>query len=109
MFLEDQEPDEPLPLRAALAGLSARLGLARPDTAAVLERHWRQLVGSDLAGLCRLRGLRDGVLLISVDDPVLVDHLRWMRGDLIMAANDICGSDTVKDLRVTVSRDASRG
>lgn len=91
-------------MSSALAALSARFGLARVDSFKVLQQHWAQLVGSDLARATHLTSVRDGVMRVEVNDPAIADHLKWMRGDLINAANDICGNDAISDVRLSVSR-----
>lgn len=104
MFLQDRRPKGPTPIASSVEVVSARLGLARPDSLAVLERHWTQLLGSGLADHCHLRGLRDSVLVIDVDDPAISDHLHMMRADLINASNEICGGTFVTEIRLTVAR-----
>ena len=65
------------PLAGSLERLQRSLGLARPDTLALLTESWPQLVGSRLAAACRLHSLRDGCLTVAVDDPAVAEHLRW--------------------------------
>ena len=74
------------PLAGSLERLQRSLGLARPDTLALLTESWPQLVGSRLAAACRLHSLRDGCLTVAVDDPAVAEHLRWQSSDLAAAA-----------------------
>lgn len=105
MFLDDDPAGKgPVPLSVPLGILNSRLGMARPDSVAVLESHWTQLLGSRLASQCHLVGLRDAHLKVEVDDPAVAETMRWMSGDLIAAANDICGAAVVEHITFSVRR-----
>ncbi|MGB6059514.1 MAG: DUF721 domain-containing protein [Microthrixaceae bacterium] len=84
--------------------LHRRLGLARPDVLVTLQSHWTALLGPDLAAHCTLDSVRYGTLVIGVDDPAIADHLKWSAGELVAAANEICGGEAVSEIRVTVTR-----
>jgi len=90
------------PLAGSLERLQRSLGLARPDTLALLTESWPQLVGSCLAAACRLHSLRDGCLTVAVDDPAVAEHLRWQRSDLAAAANRLCGFEVVERVEIRV-------
>jgi hypothetical protein len=98
----------PTELSAALTRLHTTMGLARPDTVKVLDRHWTSLLGTDLAQRCRLESLRGTELVVSVDDPAVAEHLRWSAGDLCAAANAICDGEVVTELSVRVRRPDAR-
>lgn len=93
-----------VPLSSTLEVMETRLGLARTDALSVLSSRWTELLGSDLASVCELLSLREGVMNIEVRDPAVADALRWMSGDLMAASNDICGGEFVSDVRFTVRR-----
>ena len=103
---------EPLPeretpvkdLSSALARLHTTMGLARPDTVRVLDRHWTSLLGADLAPHCRLEAVRGTELVVSVDDPAVAEHLRWSARDLCAAVNAVCDGEVVDELTVRVRR-----
>ena len=80
------------------------MGLARPDTVRLLERHWTSLLGAELAPSVRLEAVRDGELVLVVTDPAIAEHLRWSSRDLVAAANSVCGGEVVGAVRVKVSR-----
>ncbi len=94
------------PLATSLDRLQRSMGLARPDSLRVLEDSWPSLVGARLAGACRLESLRDGCMTISVADPAVADHLRWLSSDLAAAANEVCGGQVVTQVRTKVRRRA---
>jgi predicted nucleic acid-binding Zn ribbon protein len=94
------------PLASSLERLQRSMGLARPDSLRVLEDAWPSLVGARLAGACRLESLRDGCMTVSVADPAVADHLRWVSSDLAAAANEVCGGEVVTQVRTKVRRRA---
>jgi len=77
------------------------LGLSRPDTFATIEEHWTQLVGSQLAELCRPDSLRGGRLVVATEVPAAAERLRWQSRDLVAAIADLC-ADTGAVERVEV-------
>ena len=99
-----QQVDHTHELGDVLGALHRRLGLARPDVLATLAEHWVALLGSDLAGQCRLESVRHERLVIEVDDPAVAEHLKWSSRELLGAANSLCGGDTFSELTVKVAR-----
>ena len=101
---------EPLPqdrntvhsLEHSLSRLQRNLGFARPDTVRILEASWSQLVGARLASACRLDSIRDGRLVVAVDDPAVAEHLRWQSANLMAAANGLCGCDAIEAVEIRV-------
>ena len=65
----------PTALGASLDRLHRTMGLARPDTVRLLERHWPSLMGADLAASCRLEAVREGELVVVVTDPAIAEHI----------------------------------
>ncbi len=103
-------PDRETPVRdlsSVLGRLHTTMGLARPDTVQVLERHWTSILGADLARGCRLEALRGSELVVSVDDPAVAEHLRWSARDLCAAVNAVCDGEVVDELTVKVRRRGS--
>jgi len=101
---------EPLPqerntvhtLDQSLSRLQRSLGFARPDTVRILDASWVQLMGPRLADSCRLDSIRDGRLVVAVDDPAVAEHLRWQSADLMAAANDLCGCAVIDAVEIRV-------
>lgn len=92
------------PLAASLHRLHTTMGLARPDTVAVLHAEWESLLGTRLARRCALDSLRGSELVISTDDPAVAEHLRWSSTDLIGAVNGMCQAAVVESITVRVRR-----
>jgi hypothetical protein len=100
-------PDRDVPVRplsSVLSRLHTTIGLARPDTVLLLERHWSSLLGAELAPRCRLEAVRGTELVVSVDDPAVAEHLRWSARDLCAAVNAVCAGEVVDELTVRVRR-----
>ncbi|MSV85677.1 MAG: DUF721 domain-containing protein, partial [Actinobacteria bacterium] len=53
---------------------------------------------------CVLESVRNQVLVISVDDPAIADHLKWSRTELLGAANALSGGENFTDLKLKVQR-----
>lgn len=100
-------PDREMPIKdlsSVLGRLHTTMGLARPDTVQVLERHWTSLLGADLAPRCRLEAVRGTELVVSVEDPAVAEHLRWSARDLCAAVNAVCDGEVIDELTVRVRR-----
>lgn len=104
--LPEQHPG-PRQLTSALTRLHSTMGLARPDTVRLLERHWTSLLGAELAPKCRLDAVRGTELVVSVTDPALAEHLRWSAADLCSAVNAVCDGDVIDQVTVRVRRAVS--
>lgn len=65
------------PLTASVDVLRRQLGLARPETVEQLAAVWRSEVGDAIADLTEQVEVRRGALHITVNDPALVESLRW--------------------------------
>jgi predicted nucleic acid-binding Zn ribbon protein len=87
---------------SSLERLRRTLGLARSDTFAQVEESWTQLVGQRLAPHAQPRSLRDGVLVVVVQDPAVAEHFRWSANDLMQAVNAVCGGAEVSSVEVRV-------
>ena len=98
----DDENREPLPLRDALADVTADLGLAEPDAFGALAAHWQDLVGDELATHCRLQSVRDGILRISVDSAPRATQLRYLESDVLDRASALVGEGVVRALHMRV-------
>ena len=90
------------PVSTSLDRLRRTLGLARSDTFAQVEESWTQLVGQRLAPHAQPRSLRDGVLIVVVQDPAVAEHFRWSANDLMQAVNAVCGGAEVSSVEVRV-------
>jgi predicted nucleic acid-binding Zn ribbon protein len=81
----------------SLGRVAASLGV---DPALVTR--WAELVGESVAEHTRPRGLRDGTLLVVVDDPAWATQLRWLEADLVARLGELLGPDRVQKIEVRV-------
>jgi predicted nucleic acid-binding Zn ribbon protein len=56
---------------------------------------WPQAVGKRIAAHARVVGFREGCLLVEVEDPVWLQHLRTLAGQLLGCLRRIAGADVV--------------
>jgi predicted nucleic acid-binding Zn ribbon protein len=73
-----------------------------PDELTALLDAWPQIVGDVVARHAHVRSLRDGVLLVAVDDPAVATHVRYQETDIRAAAAKAAGRPVVRSLRVVV-------
>ncbi len=86
----------------SLRNLHQRLGLARPDVLAEVERHWPALVGAPLATRSLPTAIRNGELTVSTSDPATAEQLRWSAADLATAVASVVGEGMVHTVVVKV-------
>lgn len=91
-------------MRTGLERVLRDLGAPSTSTTATLAQEWPRLVGADLAQVCTPVTVVDGRLLVSVADPAVVDHLRWLRADLLSTLATHLGEGVVTDVDLRVRR-----
>ncbi|HEY7133938.1 MAG TPA: DUF721 domain-containing protein [Acidimicrobiia bacterium] len=101
--------DEPLPLRESLADVGASLGLPDPDRLTTLLDAWPDIVGGVLAPHAHVRSLRDGVLLVAVDEPAFATQVRYLEAQVRDHATRLVGAGVVRQLKVIVQGPGKRG
>jgi predicted nucleic acid-binding Zn ribbon protein len=76
-----------------------KLGLGGPDAAEELARAaWPRAVGKRIAARTRPVAFSDGCLVIEVEDPVWLEHLRTMRAQILPRLKKLTGPEVVKAL-----------
>jgi len=87
-----------------MRGLNLRGGAVSP--ADLLRSAWPQAVGKRIAARTRVVGFREGALLVEVEDPVWLQHLRTLSAQLLGCLRRIAGNDVVAriDFRPGVPR-----
>jgi predicted nucleic acid-binding Zn ribbon protein len=78
------------------------LGAPRTRTVAGLDGRWTEIVGAAMAAHTQPIRVRDGVLLIAVDDPVWATEIRWMGTELAARASTILNDDSITRIEVRV-------
>ncbi len=95
---------EPRPVGASLPDVARRFGLAAPNVLGAIFTDWDTLVGAAIARHARPVGLRNGVLMIDVDEPGWVTEIQFLRDDLLTRLAQAAGEGAVTDLSVRVRR-----
>ena len=104
MTAHSRPPDEPMPLRDAVAAVGRELGMPNPDNLADLTASWSTIVGDLLAPHTSVRSVRDGVCTVEVDGPGWATQLRYAQDQLVARITRCCGHGLVTSIR-TVVRD----
>lgn len=67
------------------------LGAPRADTVAAVFSGWEELVGARVAAHARPLALRDGALVVAVDDAAWASQLQWLEADLLARVGERVG------------------
>ena len=67
---------------------------------------WPEWLGADLVDHCELVALRDGALVVRVDQPVFVTPLRWSEAQIVASCARDIGPDLVDRLTIRVGPSA---
>ena len=92
----------PRPLADGLELVVRRLGSASVDATTELFSAWSELVGETVASSSRPVSLRDGVLVVAVDDPAWATQLRFLAPQLMGTFDERFGSGVVTSIEVRV-------
>ncbi len=99
---------EATPLARSLAGEVRRLGGPDPGLTTAVFAHWDDLVGPVMADHSRPVSLRDGVLLVAVDQPAWATQLRYLASPVLERIALATGRGDVTELRVRVEGEEPR-
>jgi predicted nucleic acid-binding Zn ribbon protein len=98
------EPPEPRPLADSLDRVAASFGgSTRASTLQKVFAAWPELVGDGVAAHCVPRALRDGHLVVAVDEPGWATQLRWLEADLVGRLGEVLGEGQVTRVDVVVT------
>ncbi len=79
-----------------------RLGSASVDVTTELFASWSDLVGDTVASSSRPVSLREGVLVVGVDDPAWATQLRFLAPQLVATFDERFGVGAVTSIEVRV-------
>jgi predicted nucleic acid-binding Zn ribbon protein len=88
----------------ALDRVSRSLGLPSATATARLVQAWPDVVGEAVAAHTTPRWLKDGALVLAVDDPVWAAQLRWLEADLLARVTEVTGPGVVERITFQVRR-----
>lgn len=92
------EPGGPEPRR-----LGESLERYRTTLSKVVDR-WPEVVGESVASHATPVAVRNGALIVEVDDPAWATQLRWLGADLLARLRDAVGGPVAERLEIRVGR-----
>jgi len=98
----------PHPVSESLDRVTKRIGAPRTSVLTEVFARWEQVVGAEVAAHAEPRSLRDGVLVIAVDQPAWATQLRFLGADLLARVRDATGCSDVVEIQVRVVGEAAR-
>lgn len=69
----------------------------------LLVEEWATIVGSNLAGFSDAKEVRNGVLIVVVQDSVWAYHLSLMKPEIIKKLNNYVSSRVVQDIHFIIT------
>jgi predicted nucleic acid-binding Zn ribbon protein len=87
----------------SLNAVAAGLGAPSSDVLSSVFGHWEALVGPEIAAHAVPTSLRDGVLVLVVDQAGWAAQLRYLTADLQRRICASTGCDAVTDVRIRVA------
>ena len=88
----DSSGREPRPLSESLDRLTAALGVPSASSLGAVFDRWDEIVGEGVSAHVRPRSLRDGTLVVEVDQPVWVTQLRFLEADVLRRVAEVAGA-----------------
>lgn len=98
---------EPRPVNEALNRIMRSLGAPPGDAFSRIRDRWPEWVGPDLVDHCEVLSLRDGALVVRVDQPPFVTSLRWSEARIVAACDEEIGAGLIERLTIRVGPAAS--
>lgn len=99
--LPDSRPDA-TSLGSSLDRVVGALGGPRASALQAVFGRWAEVVGAQVAEHAQPTSLRDGRLLVAVDDPVWVTEIRYQEADLLARLAEVAGAGQVTAIDVRV-------
>lgn len=100
--LPGSSDEEPHRLRGALDRVVRHLGAPSADLLEGLFRCWPEVTGPGLAAHARPVSVRDGVLVVAVDDPAWSTAVRFAEPQLLQRVADMLGGVALNRMEVRV-------
>lgn len=102
--MPDREDPDPRRVAAPLDRLMRHLGAPKVATVRSLFDRWPDAVGEQVASQASPLSLKDGVLLVGVDDPAWATQLKFLEAELLARLAAEFGPDEVTAIEVRVRR-----
>ena len=88
----DSSGSEPRPLAESLDRLTSSLGVPSAAALGAVFDRWDDIVGPAVAEHVQPRSLRDGVLVVEVDQPAWATQLRFLEADVLRRVAEVTGT-----------------
>jgi len=98
----------PQPVSESLARLTRRMGVPRPKVLSEVFTRWPEVVGPEVAAHSEPRSVRDGTLVIAVDQPAWGTQLRFLGTELLTRVREATGCSDVTQIQVKVVGESPR-
>ena len=96
-FLEDENNDPgPRPVADSMEHVGRRLGRPSMVIVARLIARWEDVVGPAVAAHVTPVAVRDGVLVVDVDQPIWRTQLGFLEADLCRQVREVAGLEIVR-------------
>ena len=73
---------------------------------ATVFSRWEEIVGAEIAGHARPRSLREGVLIVVVDQAAWAGQLRFLTADMLRRLEVAVGPGQVREIQLRVGSDS---
>jgi len=93
---------EPRPIGPGLDRVLGRLGSPDLGALTVIFSKWEAVVGTQVAAHTHPLSVRDGTLVLAVDNPAWATQLRFLTDTLLARLAAACGPDAVMAIEVRV-------
>ncbi|HEX6394353.1 MAG TPA: DUF721 domain-containing protein [Acidimicrobiales bacterium] len=101
--------NEPRRVGEHLDSATQGLGVSKAGILGVVFSKWADLVGPEIAAHAKPRSLRDGILLVVVDQPAWAAQLRYLGTDLVAKIAAFAGTSEVADVEFRVVAEGFSG
>jgi len=95
-------------MKASLDRFMRHLGSPAVETVTSVFDRWSDLVGEQVAARARPVSLRDGVLVVAVEDPAWATQIRFLEAQVLAGIAAEFGPDEVVRIEVRVRPDRAR-
>ena len=92
----------PYPVSESLDRVTRGIGAPKATVLTAVFARWEEVVGPEVAAHAEPRSLRDGVLVVAVDQPAWATQLRFLGSDLLNRVRDATGCSDVAEIHVKV-------
>lgn len=106
----DGREREPRRVGESLDRVTGSIGAPRASTLSVVFTTWERFVGEEIAAHATPRSLREGVLVVDVDEPAWAAQLGYMSSQILAKLQADVGPGEIADIRFAVAgANAPRG